>query len=648
MSDSKQKEILDFLQSYPAGQIYILAPKEYVIRGFDYYKRGNLQKFEWNEDFSVLSTKVRGTRLYSVDFSLTSSGLRHSCSCPTWSLYSNCKHVICSLITIKNLLQPTTFRIHNQDEGYRMFLLKCLYNKPVASPKKEEISGYSIVIEKTKHISDIYLRRNGNKISEFNLKVPYELRHLVLRSYFSAYGKLRDFTQYLQKYGNKYPIIFKIKEGETAFTFDATGVYSCKTELDAHSDLVKISKTCLRNDKVIDNAVFAEDFIFDTDTKSFGIIKSKIGWMFWNDLFEQNPPLPPFNSPLTKGGYRGVKGGEGGFSDEIPDIDLSSFQMPLENFQDSVITYPSSESDKPELLILKVEGIEAKPRKPDTAYRLTIVPSDNDLFLLKAECMLGTLKSSTSFQLFRFFSLLNKGVNPQLGANKRKVLLCKTFFDMLSVDTKTKAEDIIKQTLAGNDFHKYKIKHAARTFLKDHLSIFLKDENDLLLHDTQWLSVSVDKKKQLSLYKITYELFGWTIFKDIPAFDQMIVNSKDLYEKLPLLYERLKEENIELFFDNKLVKTSQWEFSFDACRPSGIDWFEIKPEIRCNGELIDDTSFLDMLHRKGTIEKDGCIRIMDSNSKKILEVISTIYKTGGISEDRKKEIVKVPRLQILD
>jgi len=35
MPDSKQKEILDFLQSYPAGQIYTLAPKQYIARGFD-------------------------------------------------------------------------------------------------------------------------------------------------------------------------------------------------------------------------------------------------------------------------------------------------------------------------------------------------------------------------------------------------------------------------------------------------------------------------------------------------------------------------------------------------------------------------------------------------------------------------------------
>ena len=222
--------------------------------------------------------------------------------------------------------------------------------------QKSGIPGYSIVIEKTKHISDIYLRRDGEKISEFHCKIPFELRQLVLRPYFTGYGKLRDFTQYLQKYGNKYPVIFKTNEGETAFTFDKTSVYSCKTELDAYSDFVKISKICLCNDKVMDNAVFEEDFVFDNNVNRFGIFKSKIGWMFWKDLFEQNPPFPP----LLKGGW--------GDPDEIPDSDFSSFQMPLKQFQNSFITYPSSEGDKPEHLILKVGGTEAKPRRPDTAY----------------------------------------------------------------------------------------------------------------------------------------------------------------------------------------------------------------------------------------------------------------------------------------
>jgi hypothetical protein len=38
---------------------------------------------------------------------------------------------------------------------------------------------------------------------------------------------------------------------------------------------------------------------------------------------ENNHPSPPFNSPLSKGGYRGVKGGLGGFlGDETEGVDI--------------------------------------------------------------------------------------------------------------------------------------------------------------------------------------------------------------------------------------------------------------------------------------------------------------------------------------
>jgi prepilin-type N-terminal cleavage/methylation domain-containing protein len=37
---------------------------------------------------------------------------------------------------------------------------------------------------------------------------------------------------------------------------------------------------------------------------------------------ENNPPSPPFNSPLSKGGYRGVKGELGGFSEETQGVDI--------------------------------------------------------------------------------------------------------------------------------------------------------------------------------------------------------------------------------------------------------------------------------------------------------------------------------------
>ena len=50
------------------------------------------------------------------------------------------------------------------------------------------------------------------------------------------------------------------------------------------------------------------------------------------------------------------------------------------------------------------------------------------------------------------------------------------------------------------------------------------------------------------------------------------------------------------------------------------------------------------------MEKDDTIQILDSNAEKIFNIISTIYKTGNPPKSgaKKNEIVRVPRLQILD
>ena len=81
--------------------------------------------------------------------------------------------------------------------------------------------------------------------------------------------------------------------------------------------------------------------------------------------------------------------------------------------------------------MLKIEGKEATPYKPGTSYRLIIIPSGDEQFILKAECLydIGALNSSAAY-LFRFFPISNQGLNPSLRASKRKALLYKAFFDL--------------------------------------------------------------------------------------------------------------------------------------------------------------------------------------------------------------------------
>jgi hypothetical protein len=112
----------------------------------------------------------------------------------------------------------------------------------------------------------------------------------------------------------------------------------------------------------------------------------------------------------------------------------------------------------------------------------------------------------------------------------------------------------------------------------------MKNESWLILHDSGWISFCIGKTKELLLYKIPCGLFGCEIFRDTMQHDRMTLPAATLFGKLPELYEQLKEHDIELFFDKKPVTASTWDFAFDAVRPSGIDWFEIRPEITCNGK----------------------------------------------------------------
>ncbi len=633
MSDTKQNDIIELLREYPAGRIYTVAPKPYVLRGFDYYNQGRLEQLEWNDD-SSLTARVKGSRYYSVDFSVNGHGLDYSCDCPAWSPSSNCKHVVCSLITLKNLLKPDEFIRRDQDEPYKKRLMEELNYPPDIEEKKVAKQGYAIVMEKDEYISDLYLALDGRRLQKFSYTIPRELRYLLPAYYYAVFDKYQDFAAYLHTHGNKYPFILKTDSDEIELRFNEKDEYTRKSCFDAFPDSVTISKLCLRNGEAIDFSIIEDDYVLDLAQKSFGMIEGKGGWGIWREFrtaFSDND------------GYADYPAGDTGSEQAL-------IELPLELFQSAMITFPSADGVKPEDLILKVRGRKASPLSAEPTHRLMITYSGkDDVFILRAECFFAgmELSSFTSQKLFSFLPLLNRGANPQLRAKKRKIALCEAFFDMLSENSRSKAEKVIKQCVSDVDFNRYKTRQAARALLQKYLSIFLLDEKRLVLNNSDWISAPVNRKKELPLYKIPYEIFGWRIFDDMRGHSEMTVPARDLHENLPILYERLRAEGIALFFDNKPFKTSTWDFSFDARRPSGIDWFEIRPEIKCDGEIIDQSLLTDILS-KGTIEKDGFIRMMDSNSKKIFDAISSVYKAGGSSKEIRKEIVSVPKLRILD
>jgi len=137
-TDQRQQTILNALTAFPPGRIYLMASKETVARGFRLYHGKSVVSFGWNTSRSCLTAKIRETRTSAVNLFVNKEGnAAFSCSsCGESTETSMCVHVICTLLTVKNLLQPELFRQAKPDADYREMLLAGISGDPEKPAKR--------------------------------------------------------------------------------------------------------------------------------------------------------------------------------------------------------------------------------------------------------------------------------------------------------------------------------------------------------------------------------------------------------------------------------------------------------------------------------------------------------------------------------
>ena len=64
----EDNEVIRYLKAFPPGNIYFISPREYFIRGFEYYREGRVSNIVWSEDYTILDAYVEGNRPYTVSF----------------------------------------------------------------------------------------------------------------------------------------------------------------------------------------------------------------------------------------------------------------------------------------------------------------------------------------------------------------------------------------------------------------------------------------------------------------------------------------------------------------------------------------------------------------------------------------------------
>jgi non-specific serine/threonine protein kinase len=663
------------------NQIYFIAPKAYFVRGFQYYQDGRVLSYRWDND-DRLTAIVMGKQTYTVDFfceGTVPSGelaLRYTCDCPVWTASSQCKHVICALLTTVNLVSPSLFQIPRQDPIRLNALLSSLLNGEMISPKEQQGNRphlYEIIIDMTKGAFPITLRKNSEN-AHSQRTVPVNLQFLL--SPFRHSFSHDTFLKYLQEWGNNTPIFLKTKECETPIFWDRSRIYESQTEVDVTHNTVSIKALCLRDKTVCESVYLIGDIVVDFADGILGVVEEKSGWKFYDHLVQLF--LPKFG-----GAHDGQMENSASFwvSDQKTErrSKRPSFTIPLKDFQSVQINIAkefltaripkSSVSFSPEAIrnvSLKVSGKALPIQISQHIYRLTLDPENdknqNGLnqntmattrFNLKAECRLGDSLGMTHFPTFRFFTHIaqNRNLSSALRAKKRRGIFIDFFLFLLSSsETRADAKQRISQALSSEEFdlHDHAAMAEARDILQHFFSVFLRPDLRLQFNGNQWHLIPNDKSKEAILYAIALKYFGPQIFHEMAHHNEMAVPSAILHEKLSLFHAELADSHIELFYNGKPVIPSKWDFSFDARRSAGIDWFEIKPEIKCDGIAMQEALWRGLLDGSGLIEKEGVVHILDNNARQILKSLGAIYTMAKKTRVGKKEIVHVPRLQILD
>ena len=153
--------------------------------------------------------------------------------------------------------------------------------------------------------------------------------------------------------------------------------------------------------------------------------------------------------------------------------------------------------------------------------------------------------------------------------------------------------------------------------------MYWDDDARLQFHCGQWKLLSVDKAQQAKMYLLPYEQFGSRIFEEMVRHDEMRLSLDVLHQGLPRLYDACQAEGIELFYQTKPVALAQWEFSLDVQRHGGIDWFELRPEICCDGQLMTKSEVNEVMQASGVMEKDGVAHIFSLKAQEAFRVFSS-------------------------
>ncbi|MBU5636357.1 DEAD/DEAH box helicase [Geomonas sp. Red69] len=615
--------LLRHLFQMPAAGIYALADKVHLFNGFELCKRKPVRGVSWHKDGSVLEVELRDAEVSCrVTLSLLQGDFSSACDCGTWSPHGRCPHLVAALATLKKALAPASFPMLQLPNDYLQGIRTALAAAPAQGVAGEEAapiteSGYALVLDRDQGALRMRLMLDQVPVALFDAALPASIREF-LRLLNSSALRGRAVEEFLSRFRGRFPIFYLAPQGPLPLCFDP----SLQRTVMLHLDLV---------DGDIHARLSLEDGV------SFDGEESFIHQGYYFDL--GRGLIQKVDDTATRLfaelGRRLAQTQQAGAAQEE-----DTLCFPAASFNEAQFDLGGgSEEELTRRVVLSRGGVPAAPLPLQPRYRLNILELA-EMSSLVAEGVADGLSFSLSPTAFRFFNVAGRAVFPQpLKAKKRVAAIIKACFAALRAANLGERDRLVRQVLEGAEFFKRGVRSDARAIIGDFCQQAQQPSTMLQLSEQgEWLAVTVAVGRQGRLLELLAEHFGFDIFWQAEGAGRFSVERKVLMRQLSELKGALAAEGYALALAGEDLQTASWTFTLDATR-SSIDWFELRPEIRADGELVNEAELLDALQGGGVFRRGNSLFVLDPTTCSTLALFAP---------HAKREVVRVPRLQILD
>ncbi len=679
--------LLRLLQERPPGEIYLLSIKQIVMDGLKAAEHPVISDISWNDDKSVITLEFSGVH---TRFGFEGNRLLFSCSCKNPYQRSHCSHIITAWACLKRLVSPnsfpsTRFSQHNMRQVERVTGEQNFISEPIKEKHEQKITKFLKNLQKSVRapvipdFSDIpcrlllsadeydeltgYICRGNERLNSWSSdNIPTDVRSFLLKHprFDSSKRYMDDFQRH---FSSRLPVIFKKDNGsEIAVSYSHKEPLAASLCFDHYDDKVKVLPRLNNNLPLPEDVLVGEELLLDRSKSKIYPLSDKELWEICYRLSEDEEPND--SDDLDDDEYWDEDNNDDEDDDEEIHSSLDDYfngEWQTGDILQEGVTISSDEFNRTGLLFRIVnvkepfKGLfflhEKKMNKPivnSPLYRLfTPELSPDKLVRLSPQQLCDNIVLPFSGHTFRFLAnRYHPALNGVMRTKRRFHALLEIAFQLSSEPDKAARTRFIRTALTNKEFAKRDIRSRATSFLQQ-FAIQCQEKHALLtVHPDGWHITDENRLQQLGFLQIIFDLYGSDLFIDAFFPGTLEVPYKRFIESLPELVSRLAALDAKLDFGSNSVVTTSLQFSLDA-RVSSIDWFELKPEIRINGDLLTESEVKGLLDGNPLLHRDGKLLLLDQISSEILAMFTNAMPAKK-GKKGKPQLVRVPRLQILD